>query len=87
MKKKIIILFALVLQISAMMACPTCERQQPKILRGIVHGLGPEDSWDYVIVWTIAIVTLITLFFSIKWLIKPGEKNKEHIKYFIINKD
>ncbi|MBS1647516.1 MAG: hypothetical protein JST67_09270 [Bacteroidetes bacterium] len=68
-------------------ACPTCERQQPKLLRGILHGQGPDSSWDYVIVWSIAVVTLITLYFSVKWLMKPGEKNKNHIKYSILKHD
>jgi len=66
-------------------ACPVCERQQPKVLRGIVHGVGPQNNWDYISVWTIAIIALLTLIFSIKYLIKPGEKNENHIKYTILN--
>jgi hypothetical protein len=69
------------------LACPTCERQQPKITRGITHGTGPDSSWDYLIVAVITLITLYTLFYSIKWLIKPGEKNKQHIKYFILNNE
>lgn len=85
MKNAIIIALFFLQTIS--IGCPVCERQQPKILRGIIHGTGPDDKWDYVIVWSIAVIAILTLFFSIKWIIKPGEKNKEHIKYFIINKD
>lgn len=66
-------------------ACPVCERQQPKITRGLTHGTGPDSSWDYVIVAVIAIITVVTLFYSVKWLIKPGETNAQHIKNFIIN--
>lgn len=66
-------------------ACPTCERQKPKALQGITHGQGPEGSLDYVIMWGAILITLVTLFYSIKWLIRPGEKNTDHIKYDILN--
>ncbi len=68
-------------------ACPACEKAQPRILRGITHGAGPESRWDYVIAYTVAIITLLTLFYSIKWLIRPGETGTNHIKNFIINHD
>ena len=61
-------------------ACPMCEKQQPKILRGIAHGAGPESNLDYVIVWTMVAIVLVTLFFSLKYLIKPKEKEANHIK-------
>jgi phage shock protein PspC (stress-responsive transcriptional regulator) len=66
-------------------ACPICDKQQPKILRGITHGTGPQSNWDYVIVWVAVIIVLITLFYTVKWLIKPGEKNEDHIKRMVIN--
>ncbi len=66
-------------------ACPVCERNQPKILKGITHGAGPESKWDYVIVWVTVAIVLTTLFFSVKWLIRPGEKSDRHIKRFILN--
>lgn len=65
-------------------ACPACERQQPKFLRGILHGAGPEHSWDYIILVLMIIVTLLTLYFSVKWLVKPGEKSPDHIKRSIL---
>ncbi len=67
------------------LACPACEKQQPKILQGITHGTGPESQWDYAIVWVIVVITLLTLFYSVKWMIRPGEKNADHIKQFILN--
>ncbi len=66
-------------------ACPVCERQQPELLKGITHGQGPESRWDYLIVWITVVIVLVTLFFSVKWLIRPGEKSKKHIKRFILN--
>jgi hypothetical protein len=66
-------------------ACPMCEKQQPKILRGVVHGGVPQSKWDYLIVWVVAIITVITLFYAIKWLVRPGEKHSNHIKHTILN--
>ena len=69
------------------LGCPACESQQPKILRGITHGTGPQHQWDMLIVWVAVAVVLFTLFFSIKWLIRPGERGKDHIKRFILNEE
>lgn len=66
-------------------ACPVCDKQQPKILQGITHGAGPQSNWDYLIIAVTAIIVLITLYFSIKWLVKPGEKSDSHIKHLILN--
>lgn len=67
--------------------CPACEKAQPRILRGITHGAGPESQWDYVIAAVAAVLTILTLYYSVKWLIKPGETAKSHIKNFILNHD
>jgi hypothetical protein len=84
MKKIISVAPMLVINMVAF-ACPLCEKQQPKILRGVVHGGVPQSKWDYVIVWAVAIITVITLFYAIKWLVRPGEKQSNHIKYTILN--
>lgn len=83
MKKTITFLFLLLIQLVAF-ACPVCQRNQPKVLRGIVHGSGPDSNWDYVSIWITILIAVVTLFLSIKWLIKPGEKNSDHIKYSIL---
>lgn len=69
------------------MACPACEKQQPKLLQGITHGTGPEGPMDMVIVWFMVAIVLLTLFFSVKWIIRPGEKSDDHIKRFILNNE
>lgn len=66
-------------------ACPACEKQQPKITQGITHGAGPDSNWDWVIIGVISAVTVLTLIFSLKYLIRPGEKNKDHIKLSILS--
>ncbi len=66
-------------------ACSVCEKQQPKVLQGITHGTGPQSQWDYVIISITAVIVVATLFFSVKWLIRPGEKERDHIKRIILN--
>lgn len=83
--KKLILLLPVLLMVVNAWACPACEKQQPKVLRGIAHGTGPQSNWDYVIVIFTAILVVLTLFFSVKWLIKPGEKQANHIKRNILN--
>lgn len=84
MKKLIILLFFLSTKMTVF-ACEVCERNQPKVLRGIVHGAGPDSNWDYVSIGITAIIVVLTLIYSIKWLIKPNENNTDHIKYSILN--
>ncbi len=83
--KKLIGLFSLICIQLRSLACPACEAQQPKILRGITHGAGPSGKWDYLIVWIAVVIVLFTLFYSVKWLIRPGEKSQQHIKRLILN--
>ncbi|MCC7378864.1 MAG: hypothetical protein R2765_08140 [Ferruginibacter sp.] len=85
MKKKYAATLLLVTIIEMVHACPVCEKQQPTITRGITHGAGPQSNWDWLIVTVISIITLATLFYSVKFLVKPGEKNSNHIKNSILN--
>lgn len=68
-------------------ACPACEKQQPEILRGIVHGQGPDGNMDYFIVAIAVLIVAVTLYYSIRWLIRPGEKSPDHIKHLVLNKE
>ncbi len=83
-KKAVLLASILVITTSVVMACPVCERQQPKILRGITHGAGPDSSWDYLIIWSTILIVLLTLYFSIKYLVRPGEKSSDHIKRTVL---
>lgn len=67
------------------LACEACKLQQPKITQSFTHGTGPESQWDWIIVASIALITIYTLIFSIKYLVIPGEKDKNHIKYSVLN--
>jgi len=83
--KKIILTPFLLCSALWVLSCPVCDRNQPKLLQGITHGAGPESRWDYLIVWVAVAIVLLTLFFSAKWLIQPGEKSASHIKRLILN--
>lgn len=85
MKKLLFTLFCVVPAI-VLFACPVCERAKAKIVFGnLSHGALPTSNWEYIAVWVVVIAVVLTLFYSIKWLIKPSEDNKDHIKYFILN--
>ena len=79
--KKIILLCILFSGAVSVYACPVCERNKARYLQGITHGSGPESNWDLVIVCAIGLLTVVTLFYSVKWLINPNEKDPGHIKY------
>lgn len=66
-------------------ACDACKKQQPKITQNFTHGAGPDSNWDWVIIAIIALITLATFVYSIKYLAFPGEKNGNHIKQSIFN--
>lgn len=65
-------------------ACDACKLRQPKITQEYTHGTGPESDWDWFIVGIVALITILAFFYSVKYLVKPGEKNKDHIKYSVL---
>jgi hypothetical protein len=87
MKSKRALLLITALLISGTLevcACTVCKSQQPKALRGVMHGAGPTNPWDYVITICAALIVLYTLVMSIRLIIRPGEKDPGHIKNFIL---
>lgn len=83
--KRSFFLAALLFKGAWSLACEVCERQQPAILKGIVHGAGAESRWDYLIVSIVMAIVVLTCFFSLKWLLQPGERSGQHIKRKILN--
>ncbi|MBZ0207108.1 MAG: hypothetical protein K8H89_12345 [Flavobacteriales bacterium] len=84
MKKTAGILLALLFALP-IWACEVCEKQQPKILKGVSHGTGPQSDWDMPIIYVSGLIVLVTLVFSVKYLVKPNEDAKDHIKRSILN--
>ena len=87
MKKQYWILIILMGLAKFGLACPVCERQQPKVTMGLTHGAGPGSNWDWIIIGFMSIITLLTLFYSVKYLIKLGEKREDHIKQSILREE
>jgi len=67
------------------LACEVCENRQPEILKGVTHGIGPQNNLDYIITWSAVVIVGITLFFSIKFLVKPKESKPNHIKNIVVD--
>ncbi len=84
MRQIAIFLLGLVVALPAW-ACEACQRQQPKLLRGITHGTGPQSGYDMPIIYASAVVVLITLILAVKFLVKPNEGAADHIKRSILN--
>lgn len=84
--RKLILLIVLILvNYIPTMACEACNKNQPKILRGITHGNGPQSNWDYFVVIIMVLVTLYSLYAAIKCFVKPSEKKYNDIKNTILN--
>lgn len=66
-------------------ACDACQKDQPAPLRGITHGTGPQNAWDMPIVWGAAVIVTFTLVLAVRLLVRPGERDRGHIKHTILN--
>ncbi len=86
MKLRYYILLLLTFMNHVSLACSVCEKQQPKITLGLTHGAGPQSNWDWVIIIAVTHITVLTFILSLKYIIKPGEKNLDHIKQSILSK-
>lgn len=65
-------------------ACEVCQARQPEALKGITHGTGPQGDADLIIIWGAVVIVAVTLFLSIKYLVKPQESAPDHIKNSIL---
>ena len=66
-------------------ACELCKSKQPNGLENITHGKGPEGNLDFIIMYSAIIIVGFTFIMSVKYLIKPKERNKNHIKNLVLN--
>ena len=86
MKNKIILTaLLLVSDLTFVMACEVCKKNQPKVLENVTHGAGPTGTLDYIITWIAVLIVTVTLVMSIRLLIKPREGGSEHIKNIVLN--
>lgn len=70
---------------ASLWACDLCKKDQPKILQDVTHGPGPQGQGDYIIIWIAVVIVAITLFYSVKFLVRPRENNPDHIKNIVVN--
>ncbi|WP_124641793.1 MULTISPECIES: hypothetical protein [Amniculibacterium] len=66
-------------------ACEACDLKQPKITRGLTHGAGPQSFWDWIAVGIIVVISFLTVFYFVKYIVKPESKKDQHIKNSILN--
>lgn len=85
MSKTLILFLVFFLSVLPAVACEVCQRNQPKLLQDISHGTGPQATSDYYIIGVSVLIVVFTLIYSLKFLLKPGEKNPGHIKNLILN--
>ncbi|MGM0581002.1 MAG: hypothetical protein ACQETL_10010 [Bacteroidota bacterium] len=83
--KLLAIVFILFMNTSTALACDVCADNQPAGLENVTHGEGPTAVWDYIITWGAVVIVGFTLVYSLKFLIKPKEKSKSHIKNIVID--
>jgi len=67
------------------LACDACKLQQPEATKEWTHGTGPESDWDWFIVGIVVLLTIVAFYYSVKYLVTPGEKDKHHIKYTVFS--
>ncbi len=86
MKTRVLSLILLFLLPAAhsVLACELCKAEQPTGLKNITHGPGPSGMLDYFIMYTAAVIVAVTLFYSIKYLVRPKEDNPDHAKNIIL---
>ena len=69
----------------ASFACEACNQNQPKILRNITHGSGPQSNWDYFVVIVMVLITVYTLYATIRcFLTRKTEVKYNDIKNTIL---
>lgn len=80
-----IVILVLVLWQAVAKACEACDLQQPKITRGLTHGAGPKSMWDWVAVAIIMLISIATVYYFIKYLIKPDAKKRIELKNNVLD--
>ncbi len=85
MKKISLVIVCYLASTARSWACKLCSKNQPEPLQNITHGAGPQSDWDYLIIIVGIIIVSVTLFYSLRLLIRPGEKVSGHIKNIVVN--
>lgn len=66
-------------------ACEACKAQQPRLVRGLVHGAAPQGVADYLVV-ALALAGLVGVaVLAVRCLARPAEQQTRHIKRTILH--
>ena len=86
MKEIIICTVVLLSTAVQVFACDLCKSHQPEVLQEVTHGMGPQGTMDYILLWGAVIIVLITLILSIALLAFPKRMDKNNrIKFLPVN--
>lgn len=86
MKKTVLTSVLIILCFIQAFACELCKSQQPELLQDIVHGTGPQGTFDYIILWVAIVIVAVTFVLSVLFLIRPDKLDKNHkIKFLPVD--
>ncbi len=77
MKKSLIAAIATLLLALPALACPVCEKNQPKGFAGITHGVGPGGTFDYLMLYGSIAVVVLTFALFFRCLVRPDSRRYE----------
>ena len=77
MKKLLIVAIATLLLALPALACPVCEKNQPKGFAGITHGVGPGGMFDYLMLYGAIAVVVLTFALFVRYLVRPDSRRNE----------
>ena len=66
--------------LASLMACPVCDKRQPKGFAGITHGTGPESAFDYWMLYGSMAVVVLTLLLFVRFMIRPETRAMNRLK-------
>ena len=77
MKKNLFALLALLLFTLPALACPLCQKNQPKGFANITHGVGPGGPFDYVMLYGSIAVVVFTFGLFFRHLFRPDNRRNQ----------
>ncbi|GAB3299406.1 hypothetical protein GCM10027511_14620 [Hymenobacter humi] len=77
MKRNLFALLSCLLLALPALACPVCEKNQPKGFAGVTHGVGPGGAFDYVMLYGSIAVVVVTLMLFFRFLLRPDNRRNQ----------
>ncbi|MDQ2793626.1 MAG: hypothetical protein M3Y12_06410 [Bacteroidota bacterium] len=77
MKTRLLTLLATLFLTLPALACPVCEKNQPKGFANITHGVGPGGPFDYVMLYGSIAVVAVTFILFFRYLLRPDNRRNQ----------